>query len=148
MSKTYPFDVSEIVSPKLCSDITNAQSTSLRLFVTASLSTRDRQNVSCLYGGFRMESFTFKEQLYMSYKKQEKSTLGNELKQKKIALNSKCCLIHCASLSLFWFSGISFFQISNTAYEILHQAVSDAISQKHSCVILSARPGRMGLQVT
>lgn len=95
------------------------QSTSSRLFVTASLSTRDRQDVTCLYSGFRTEFFNAKEQLYASYKKKGKNTHRNELKQKEIASNRNCCMTHCAnSSSLFWLSRIFPLHTSDLAYVI------------------------------
>lgn len=110
------------ISPQFCSNIFTAQSTSSRLFATASLSSGDRQDVSCLYRCFRTEFFNAKEQLYASYKKKRKNTLENELKQKEIAMNSNYCLSYCASSStLLWLSAIFSLPISNLAYGILHK---------------------------
>lgn len=126
------------LSPQFFSDIFTAQSTSSRLFVTASLSSGDRQDVSCLYRCFRTEFFNVKEQLYASYKKKRKNTLENELKQKEIALNSNYCLSYCASSStLFWLSGIFFpspYQI--LPMEFFTSRVSTDISWKHKVLQL------------
>lgn len=129
------------ISPQFCSDIFTAQSTSSRLFVTASLSSGDRQDVSCLYRCFRTEFFNVKEQLYASYKKKRKNTLENELKQKEIAWNSNYCLIYCASSStLFWLSGIFFPPHIKSCLWNSSQAESPLTSPEntkiYSCVIL------------
>lgn len=92
------------ISPQFCSDISTAQPSSSRLFVTASLPAADRQDVSCLHRGFRTEFFNVKEQLYASYKKKKHTwelieAEGNCLEQ-QLLLDPLCKFI--ISVLAFW----------------------------------------------